>query len=93
MPPWDRGLICEGTRRVSDCETTEDRRTTIEREGSMVASETKCAHDGCDCIGTDEFCSDFCLAHGAGEHTNEHAAGGVGCGCGHAECGGAGLSG
>jgi hypothetical protein len=57
----------------------------------MVASETKCAHDGCDCIGTDEFCSDFCLAHGAGEHTNEHAEGGVGCGCGHADCGGAGV--
>ena len=42
----------------------------------MVASEMKCAHDGCDCIGTDEFCSDFCLAHGAGEHTHEHAEGG-----------------
>jgi hypothetical protein len=60
-------------------------------EASMVASETKCAHDGCDCIGADEFCSDFCLTHGAGEHTHDHAEGGHGCGCGHAECGGAGI--
>ena len=63
-----------------------------ERRKQMVMEETKCAHDYCDCLTTNEFCSDFCLAHGAGEHEHEHAVGGQGCGCGHAECGGAGLS-
>jgi hypothetical protein len=54
-------------------------------------SETKCAHDRCDCMTAGEFCSDFCLTHGKGEHEHEHAEGGKGCGCGHAECGGAGI--
>jgi hypothetical protein len=57
----------------------------------MVASETKCAHDRCDCMTAQEFCSDFCLTHGKGEHEHEHAEGGIGCGCGHSECGGAGI--
>ena len=57
----------------------------------MVMGEAKCEHDGCDCLTTNEFCSDFCLSHGAGEHAHEHAEGGHGCGCGHAECGGAGI--
>jgi hypothetical protein len=57
----------------------------------MVMSEAKCEHDGCDCLTTNTFCSDFCLSHGAGEHAHEHAEGGRGCGCGHAECGGAGI--
>ena len=55
----------------------------------MVASETRCAHGECDCIGIDEFCSDFCLTHGKGEH--EHTDAHPGCGCGHADCGGAGI--
>ena len=31
----------------------------------MVMGEAKCEHDGCDCLTTNEFCSDFCLSHGA----------------------------
>jgi hypothetical protein len=56
----------------------------------MVASETRCAHSGCDCMTIDEFCSDFCLTHGKGEH--EHTEAHPGCGCDHADCGGAGIS-
>lgn len=57
----------------------------------MVASETRCAHEGCDCMEIDEFCSNFCLSHGKGEHVHEHTEAHTGCGCGHAECGGTGI--
>ncbi len=39
----------------------------------MVASETRCADDECDCMTIGEFCGDFCLLHGEGEHEHTEA--------------------